>query len=139
MEKSVVVVKVKRRNKNQWIFLGGSTSFLEKNFELFCHLNLSANLRYKRYRTSALLFFSWALTTLWSLARQGRNEWGTIPRALNHNGGAKSLRETLNDCRGRKEVPTMSEVLSSVQYICFRKISGSNLEAANLLPAPGAI
>jgi len=31
MEKSVVVVMVKRRNKNQWIFLGGSTSFLEKS------------------------------------------------------------------------------------------------------------
>jgi len=40
---------------------------------------------------------------------------------------------------GRRKVPTMSHVLSSTQYISFRKISGSNMGAPNLLFAPGAI
>jgi len=35
-------------------------------------------------------------------------------------------------CLGRRKVPTMSQVLSSVQYICFRKTLGSNLGALNL-------
>jgi len=33
----------------------------------------------------------------------------------------------------------MSQLLSSVLYICFRKTSGSNIGAPNLLHAPGAI
>jgi len=45
---------------------------------------------------------------------------GTIPWAPNHYGGAKSL-------RGRRKVPTMSEVLSSIQCIYFRNTSGSNM------------
>ena len=40
----------------------------------------------------------------------------TIPRAPNH-------------CRGRRKFPTMSQVLSSMQYICFRKTSGSSMGA----------
>ena len=40
---------------------------------------------------------------------------------------------------GRRKVPTMSQVLSSIQCIWFRKISGSNMGASNLLLAPGAI
>jgi len=42
---------------------------------------------------------------------QGRNvggKGGTIPRAPNNYGGAKSL-------RGRRNVPKMSQVLSSIQ------------------------
>jgi len=39
---------------------------------------------------------------------------------------------------GRRKVSTMSQVLSSIQYICFRKISGSNMGAPNLLLALGA-
>ena len=58
-------------------------------------------------------------------ASQGCNEGGkekedTIPRASNH-------------CEGRREVPTTLQVLSSIQYICFRKTSGSNMRAPNLL------
>jgi len=48
---------------------------------------------------------------------QRRNEGikgGTIPRAPNH-------------CGGRRKVPTTSQVLSSIQYICFRKTSGWNM------------
>jgi len=44
--------------------------------------------------------------------------------------------ESLRECR---KVPTMSQVLSSTQYICFWKTSGSNMWASNLLLAPGAI
>jgi len=33
----------------------------------------------------------------------------------------------------------MSQVLSSVEYICFRKTSGSKMGAPNLLLALGAI
>jgi len=33
----------------------------------------------------------------------------------------------------------MSLVLSSIEYIRFRKTSGSNTEASNLLLAPGAV
>jgi len=36
-------------------------------------------------------------------------------------------------------IPTMSQVLSSMQYICFRKCSGSNMGALSLLLASGAI
>ena len=33
-----------------------------------------------------------------------------------------------NHCRGRRKAPTvLSQVLSSIQYICFRKTSGSNI------------
>jgi len=52
---------------------------------------------------------------------------------------AKSLRGALNDCGGRRKFPTMSQVLSSIQYICFRKTSGSNTRAPKLLFAPGTI
>jgi len=61
--------------------------------------------------------------------QQGRNEGckgGTIPRAPNH-------------CGGRRKVPTMSQVLSSIQYNYFRKISDWNIGASILLLAPGAI
>jgi len=60
---------------------------------------------------------------------RGVTRWGqggAIPRAPNH-------------CGRRRKVPTMSQVLSSMQYICFRKTSGSNMGAPNLLLAPGAI
>ena len=63
---------------------------------------------------------------------QGRSEGVTIARGPHHYGGTESL-------RGAPNVPTMSQVLSSVQYICFRKTSGSNMGTPNLLLAPGAI
>ena len=65
---------------------------------------------------------------------QGRNEGGrggTIPQAPNHCGG-EWLRAVLKS-------PAMSQALSSMQYICFRKISGSNTGAPNLLLVPGGI
>jgi len=33
----------------------------------------------------------------------------------------------------------MSQVLSAIQYVWFRKTSGSNMGATNLLLVPGAI
>jgi len=48
---------------------------------------------------------------------QGRNEGGkggTIPRAPNH-------------CGGRRKVLKLPQVFSSIQYICFRKTSVSNM------------
>jgi len=40
---------------------------------------------------------------------------------------------------GRRKVPTMSQALFSIQYICFRKTSGSKMGAPNLLLAAGAV
>ena len=62
-----------------------------------------------------------------------------IPRASNHYGGAESLRGAPNDCERRRKVPTISQILSSIQYICFRKTSGSNMGVPNLLLVPDAI
>jgi len=45
----------------------------------------------------------------------------------------------LKYCRGRKKVLTMFQAFSSIQYICFRKTSGSNMGMPNLLLALGAI
>jgi len=50
---------------------------------------------------------------------------GTMLRALNH--------------WGRQKVPTMSQVLSSRQHICFWKILGSNMWAPNMFLVPGPI
>ena len=45
----------------------------------------------------------------------------------------KSLWGAPNNGGGRRKVPTMSKVLSSVQYICFGKFIGSNMVVPNLL------
>jgi len=47
--------------------------------------------------------------------------------ATNHCGGMPDNRV------GPRKVPTISQILSSVEYICFRKTSGSNVVAPNLL------
>jgi len=74
-------------------------------------------------------------TTKMPPAMQGRNEG-----AMGHKfPGAKSLWGAPNHCGWRHKVPTMSQIPSSIQYICFRKISGSNMGAPNLLLAPGTI
>ena len=65
----------------------------------------------------------------------GRNEVGTIPGAPDHYRGAESLWVAPDDCGGGRKVPTMSQILSSIEYICFRKTSGSNMWAPNLLLA----
>jgi len=36
-----------------------------------------------------------------------------------------------NHCVGRRKGPTISQVLSSVQYICFQTTSGSNMGVPN--------
>ena len=41
--------------------------------------------------------------------------------------------EAPNHCRVRRNVPTMSQVVSSAQCICFQKTSGSNTAAPKLL------
>ena len=51
-------------------------------------------------------------------------------------GGTKHRRRITGE---RRKVPTMSQVLSSIQYIYSQKTSGSNMEAPNLFLAPGAI
>jgi len=61
-----------------------------------------------------------------------RGKKGTIPWAPNHVG-------SLNDCIGSRKLPTISQVLSSITYNCFRKSSGSNIWAPNLRLPPGAI
>jgi len=40
-------------------------------------------------------------------------------------------------CPGRRKVPTMSQVLSWIQYICSRKTLGSNMGGAKLVSSPG--
>jgi len=57
---------------------------------------------------------------------------GTIPLAPCHYGGAEWL-------QSRRKVTTMSRALSSIHYIYFQNISGSNVEAPDLLLVPGAI
>jgi len=42
-------------------------------------------------------------------------------------------------CPGRLKVPTMSQVLPSIQYIYSRKTSGSNIGAQNLFLVPRVI
>ena len=61
-----------------------------------------------------------------------------LPYRQGVTGGAKFPGRRMTAGRRRK-VPTMSQVLFSIQYICFRKISGSNMGAPNLLLAPGAV
>jgi len=40
---------------------------------------------------------------------------------------------------GRRKISTISQVLSSIQYICTQKTFGQNMEAPNLFPVPGSI
>jgi len=63
---------------------------------------------------------------------QGRNKRGTIPRALNDYGGAESL-------QGAPKSPkkVTSTFFDTAHF--FRKTSGSDMGAPNLLLAPDAI
>ena len=57
-----------------------------------------------------------------------------------NEGGKGGTMPWAQNFRGRREVPTMSQVLSSIQYVCFGTTSGSsNMGAPNLLLVPGAI
>jgi len=55
-----------------------------------------------------------------------KGQEGAITRAPNHCWGAEILRGA-EWLRGRQKMPTMSLVHSSIQYICFRKASGSKM------------
>jgi len=91
-------------------------------------------------KSPALQLLRNSYVAIWPLTRSvTRGQGGAIPRAPSHYGGAKSLRGAPNGCGRRRKVPTMPQVLSSMQYICFRKTSVSNMGAPNLLLAPGAI
>jgi len=57
---------------------------------------------------------------------------GTVPRAPNDYGGAESLLGATKNLK-------MSQGLFSIEYICFRQATGSNMWAPNLLHAQGAI
>ena len=58
-----------------------------------------------------------------------KGKGGSITWAPNHFGDTEIM-------RGRQKIPIISHVHSSVQYICFRKTSGSKIEALNLHLAP---
>jgi len=61
---------------------------------------------------------------LCSISR-GVTKGGQIPREPIDYGGAP------NHCGSRRKVPTMSQVLCSIQQICFRKSSGSTIGEPN--------
>jgi len=60
-------------------------------------------------------------------SNQGRNDGGQGARFLGHQTTMRAPKSPNNVTR------------TSVQYICFRKTSGSNTGSPNLLLAPGAI
>jgi len=68
-----------------------------------------------------------------------RPPWMLKPLGLSLHTISKSGPGAPNHCEECRKVPTMSQVLSSIQYICFRKTVGSNMESPNLLLASGAI
>ena len=86
-------------------------AFLSHSGKLFANVNICSFLH-------AALWFN----------QQGRNEGS---RGRNYP-GAESL-------WGLQKTPTMSHVHPSIQYICFRKMSGSKMGAPNLHLASGAI
>jgi len=66
---------------------------------------------------------------------QGRN--GGRARGAQLSGrrittGARNHCGWANHCGGRRKVPPMSQVHASIQYICYRKNSSSNVGAQNL-------
>jgi len=89
----------------------------------FCHGKLFANVNICSFLYAALWF-----------NQQGCNEGA---RGRNYP-DAESL-WVAEILRGRQRIPTMSHVLSSIQYICLRKTSGSKMGAPNLHLDPGAI
>ena len=67
----------------------------------------------------------WCSFAVYEYIGQRRNERGLrgkISRAPNHHGARIH-------CVGRRRVPTLSQVLSSIRSICFWKTSGSNMGA----------
>jgi len=72
---------------------------------------------------------------------QGRNERSArgaqFPGRWITAGGYEWLRGATNDCGGRRKVATMSQVLSSIQYICFQKDHRIEHGGAKLASCPG--
>jgi len=63
----------------------------------------------------------------------------SISRGVTRTGKRGTIPWAPNDREERRKVLTMSQALSSIQYICYRKTSVSNMGAPNLPLAPGAI
>jgi len=91
-----------------------SNNHQTKHFSVNCS-KLFANVNICRFLHAALWF-----------NQQGCNEGkrGAITPAPNHSGGAE-ICGGAEWLLGRQKIPTMSHVHSSIQYICFRKTSGS--------------
>jgi len=66
-------------------------------------------------------------------SNQGRNDGGKGAQFP----GCRITMRALNDCGAPKSPNNVT--ITSVQFICFRKTSGSNMGAPNLLLAPGAM
>jgi len=65
-------------------------------------------------------------------SNQGHNDGGQGAQLP----GRRITMRAPNDCGAPKSPSNITK--TSVQYICFRKTSGSNIGAPNLLLAPGA-
>ena len=65
------------------------------------------------------------------LCGQGRNEGGKGAQLPGRQllWGCRITAGGPNHCGGRRKVPTMSQIFSSIHYICFRNITGSNMGA----------
>jgi len=97
----------------------------------FCHIAASWLLTY-----TSIVFFKLHYGSISRGVKRGKG--GAIPRAPNHSGGTEILRER-QMIVGAPKSPNNVTSISSIQYICFRKNSGSNMGALNLLLAPGTI
>jgi len=99
------------------------SAFLSHSGKLFANVNICSFLH-------AALWFN----------QQGCNEGA---RRRNYPGAESLWRRWITAgarmIAGCQQIPTMSHVHSSIQYIRFRKTSGSNMGAPNLHLAPGAI
>ena len=95
--------------------------------QLPCSKNFSLFWIFSRYAFSYLTCTGrWRSFTIVLLSMQERNKGGqrgAILWAANH-------------CGEHRKAPTMSQVLSSIQYICFWKTPGSNRGVPNLLLFP---
>jgi len=73
------------------------------------------------------------MLALYHRCTQGCNEGARGPQFP----GRRITMGAPNHCGVRRKVPAMSQVLSSIQHICFLKISNSNMGGAKLASCPG--
>jgi len=102
---------------------------------------VSSNVWYKKFpakqKLPKVLTYVVARFRTW-LSAQGRKEGG---HGGHNSPGTELLLErqmTTGSAEKSKQCHN-SQLLSSIQWICFRKTSGSNIGASNLLLVPGAI